>query len=257
MMRIAALIAASLCLSTLASGCSHEETAGRIDRRPAARAEGEAGGKARLGRAKQVVVERRDMRPAFDEKDMIKPITKFREYIVDDYRKLPNCLDVFNACVAVPYDGKTSAQYKAMVQEVARRLCRVVLKVVDVSADYDYAEFEMLTDEGQSAIDTLRHAGDLAGYMREVKPVFPINNIKKKGLASDRLSVGDQIILVGLGEVVAASPWGATRYSKGLPRGDDRYVMLRAFGMPDPHVGKGNLEYEFAFMVRNWFIASQ
>jgi hypothetical protein len=78
--------------------------------------------------------------------------------------------------------------------------------------------------------------------------------VKKKGLHATELSVGDRIVIVGLGGVVDASSWGATRSSKGLPRGDERYVILRAFGKPSNF---RKYDYEFAFMVANWYIASQ
>ena len=54
--------------------------------------------------------------------------------------------------------------------------------------------------------------------------------------------------------VVAASPWGAARPRHGMPKGDDRQVMLRAFGKPNKSHSN---DYEFSFMIRNWYIASQ
>jgi hypothetical protein len=253
-MRVAALVAASLCLSTLSSGCSRQENAGRADRRPDAGAERKAAGEARIGVAKQVAVERRDLRPPFDEKEMIKPLNQFREYKVKDYRKLPNCLDVFSACVAVPFDGMTEAQYKAALSRVAQQPCRVVLRLVEVSAEYDTAQFELITDGGESGLPALERAGNLGNYNRDLRSPFAVNQIKAKRLDAERRSVGDRIVLVGLGYVVAASPWGAIMPKYGVPKGDERCVMLRAFGKPNAY---NKSYYEFAFMVRNWFIASQ
>jgi hypothetical protein len=83
---------------------------------------------------------------------------------------------------------------------------------------------------------------------------FAINNVKAKGLDAEKRSIGDRVVLVGLGYVVAASPWGAGMPRYGMPRGDERYVMLRAFGKPDTY---SKNYYQFSFMIRNWFIASQ
>src|SRR5262249_42326824 len=57
-----------------------------------------------------------------------------------------------------------------------------------------------------------------------------------------------------LGDVVAASPWAASMPKYGVPKGDERYVMLCAFGKPNAYNAN---DYKFAFMIRNWFIASQ
>lgn len=191
--------------------------------------------------------------PSFDDKDMTRRVNLFREYPIDDYKKLPYCLDVLKECVAVPFEGKTGEQYKAAVTAAARKPCRIILKLVDISADYDYAKVELLKEDGSSARDQLKEAGDLGNYNRHFKEPFAINQAKKKGLDT-KLSVGDKIVLVGLGDVVNASHWGAASPSHGMPRGDERYVMLRAFGKPNsyhPH------SYEFSFMIRNWYIASQ
>ncbi len=202
-----------------------------------------------------VDVKKPDTRPSFDEKEMVRPLTECRDYSVGDHRKLPNCLTVFKECVAVPFEGKTSEQYKDTVLQVAQRPCRVVLKLVDVPADYDYAEFELLTDEGASASEALKQGGDLGNYTKHLRTAFAINDIKKsKGLNAKRLSIGDRVVLVGLGYVVSASPWGAASPRYGMPRGDERYVMLRAFGKPNKYHPN---DYEFSFMVRNWYIALQ
>jgi hypothetical protein len=203
---------------------------------------------------KQAVDRNPGLRSPFDDKDMVRPINQSRGYSVEDYGKLPNCLEVFRECLAVPYDGRTSEQYKSALLEVSRKPCRMVLKVVDVSADYDYAEFELLTDGGEPGVGVLKQGGDLGNYTRHLRAVFPINDIKKKGLDSKRRSVGDPVVLVGLGDVVSAGPWGATSPRHGLPRGDSRHVTLRAFGKPSKYHPN---QYEFAFMVRNWYIASQ
>jgi len=195
-----------------------------------------------------------DLRPLFDEKEMVRPVNELRGYSIEDYRKLPNCLDVFKECLAVPYGGKTSEQYKDAVLQVAQKPCRVVLKVVDVPADYDYADFELLTDEGESGLAALKQGGDLGNYTRHLRATFPINNVKEKGLDSKRRSIGDRVVLVGLGYVVPASPWGAASPRHGLPRGDERQVMMRAFGKPNKYHPN---DYEFSFMVRNWYVASQ
>lgn len=192
--------------------------------------------------------------PPFDDGEMVRPLNQISGYAIDDYTTLPNCLDVFQECVVIPFEGKTSEQYKAATLEIARKPCRVVLKLVNVSADYDFAEFELLNDDGEPATDVLHDAGDLGNYTRHIRATFPINGIKAKGLDSKRLSPGDRVVLVGLGYVVPASPWGATTATHGVPRGDNRYVMLRAFGQPNRYTPYW---YEFAFMVRNWYIASQ
>ena len=203
---------------------------------------------------KLVVDKKPDLRPLFDEKEMVRPVNELRGYSIEDYRKLPNCLDVFKECLAVPYGGKTSEQYKDAVLQVAQKPCRVVLKVVDVPADYDYADFELLTDEGESGLAALKQGGDLGNYTRHLRATFPINNVKEKGLDSKRRSIGDRVVLVGLGYVVPASPWGAASPRHGLPRGDERQVMMRAFGKPNKYHPN---DYEFSFMVRNWYVASQ
>lgn len=193
--------------------------------------------------------------PAFDDTEMIRPVIGLSGYTIDDYRKLPNCLTVFKDCLAIQFEGKTSEQYKDAVLQVAQRPCRVVLKVVDIPADYDYAEFELLTDKGESGVAVLKEGGDLGKYTKHLQTAFPINNIKKaKGLDSKRLSIGDRVVLVGLGYVVPASQWGAASPRHGMPRGDERQVMLRAFGKPNKYHSN---DYEFSFMVRNWYIASQ
>lgn len=124
---------------------------------------------------RQAVVRKVPQKPAFDEKEMIRPLSEIEGFSIRDIRDLPNCLDVFAARAAVPYDGKTSAKYKAMVQEIARKPCRIVLKVVDVSPDYDYAQFEMLTDEGELAVPLLEKAGYLWEHNARVKLQLPIN----------------------------------------------------------------------------------
>jgi hypothetical protein len=197
---------------------------------------------------------KRNEKPPFDDKDMEHPLDQVAGYEIEDYTKLPNCLEVFEECLAVPFEGKTSEQYKAAAQEIAKKPCRVVLKVVDVPADYDFAEFELLMDDGEPGIDILRNGGDLNNYTHYLKQTFPIDHIKAKGLDAQRLSIGDRVVLVGLGYIVSASPWGASSPYKGVPRGDERQVMLRAFGQPNRH---RKYDYEFAFMVRNWYIASQ
>ncbi len=196
-----------------------------------------------------------DDRPSFIEKEMVPPLNGLRGYSVEDYLRLPNCLDVLNECVAVPFEGKTSEQYKDAMLQVAQKPCRVVLKVVDVSADYDYADFELLADDGKSGTAALKENGDLGNYSKHLRATFSINNVKKaKGLDSKHLSIGDRVVLVGLGYVVTASPWGAASPRHGMPQGDERRVMLRAFGKPSKYHPN---EYEFSFMVRNWYIASQ
>jgi hypothetical protein len=95
---------------------------------------------------------------------MVRPINQFREYSIEDYRKLPNCLDVFGECVAVPFDGKTEAQYKLALSRIAQQPCRVVLRLVEVSAEYDTAQFELLTDDGGSGLALLERAGNLGNY---------------------------------------------------------------------------------------------
>ncbi len=196
----------------------------------------------------------RKEKPSFDDKDMERPLNQIAGYEIEDYTKLPNCLEVFEECLAIRFEGQTSEQFKSATLEVARKPCRVVLKLVDVSADYDFAEFELVTDDGEPGLDILKSGGDLNNYSRYLKQTFPINSIKKKGLDSKRLSIGDRVVLVGLGYIVSASPWGATQPSMGVPRGDQRHVTLRAFGQPNRHTPYW---YEFAFMVRNWYIASQ
>ncbi len=195
-----------------------------------------------------------DSRPLFDEKEMIQPLTAFRGYSLGDYAKLPNCLDLFKDCLLVEYKGKTSEQYKSALLEVAQRPCRMILKVVDVPADYDYAQFELVTDDGESGMMVLKQGGDLGNYTKHLREVFSINDAKKKGLDSKRRSIGDRVVLVGLGYVVSASPWGASSPRYGMPSGDERKVMLRAFGKPNNYHPN---DYEFSFMIRNWYIASQ
>src|SRR5262249_43988066 len=151
-----------------------------------------------------LVIARRETKPAFDDKEMVRPLNQFREYKDGDYRKLPNCLDIFNECVAVPFDGMTEAQYKSAVARVAERPCRVVLRLVEVSAEYDTAQFELLTDDGSSGLPVLERAGDLGHYNRNLRSPFAINHIKAKGLDVEKRSIGDRIVLVGLGYIVAA-----------------------------------------------------
>ncbi len=207
--------------------------------------------------AKQVVKKKTDQRPLFDDKEMVRPINELHGYTIEDYRKLPNCLDVFKECLAVSYERKTSEQYKDAVLQVAQKPCRVMLNLVDVSADYDYADFELVNDEGESGLATLQQGGDIGNYTSHLRATFPIINIKKaKGLDSKRLSIGNRVVLVGMGYVVNASSWGAADPRYGMPRGDARQVMLRAFGKPTS-LGLGQRRYEFSFMVRNWYIASQ
>jgi hypothetical protein len=189
--------------------------------------------KARNERPKRLVIERRETKPAFDDKEMVRPLNQFRDYKVEDHRKLPNCLDVLNECVAVPFDGMTEAQNKSVISRVAERPCRVVLRLVDVSAEYDTAQFELLTDDGGSGLTVLERAGNLGDYNRNLRSPFAINHIKAKGLDVEKRSIDDRIVLVGLGYVVAASPWGASMPKYGVPKGDERYVMLRAFGKPN------------------------
>jgi hypothetical protein len=100
----------------------------------------------------------------------------------------------------------------------------------------------------------LERAGNLGDYNRNLRSPFAINHIKAKGLDAEKRSIGDRIVLVGLGYIVAASPWGASMPTYGVPKGDQRYVMLRAFGKPNAY---NKHDYQFAFMVRNWFFASQ
>ncbi|MBX9628251.1 MAG: hypothetical protein K2X82_30915 [Gemmataceae bacterium] len=194
---------------------------------------------------------REKQKVAFDEREMVRPLTEIDGFPVGDYRKLPNCLAVFADCLKVPAAGKTAEQYRLALLEVARRPCRVELKVRDVPSGYDFAEFELLADDGTPALSTLKAAGDLGGYTSRLKEITAINNIKAKGLDVAKRSPGDRVTLVGLGYVVDASPWGAARPTHGLPRGDSRQVMLRAFG----ETNRG--EYPFGFMVRNWYIAAQ
>jgi hypothetical protein len=189
----------------------------------------------------------------FDEKDMVTPINAFSDYTIGDYRELPNCLSVFNECVRVPFDGKTEDQYKSAVSRVAQGPCRMMLKLVDVSAQYDYAEFELLNDDGKSALPILEQAGDVGSYTKYLKNHFAIRDIKAKGLDSKNRSIGDRVVLVGLGYIVSASPWGASVPLYGMPKGDQPHITLRAFGK----LNKTNGHYEFAFIIRNWYIASQ
>lgn len=65
--------------------------------------------------------------PSFDEKEMVRPVSKIDGFEVADYRKLPNCLTVFRDCHAVPFADKTSARYLADILAVAKKPCRVVL----------------------------------------------------------------------------------------------------------------------------------
>jgi hypothetical protein len=106
---------------------------------------------------------------------MLRPINQFRDYPIEDYQALPNCLEVFAACCAIAFDGKTTDQYKTAVSAVARKPCRVVLKLVDVSADYDYGTFELLRDDATSALESLKEAGDLGEYSRYLKEPLSIN----------------------------------------------------------------------------------
>lgn len=200
------------------------------------------------------IAKRPNEKPQFDEKNFERAITEFVGYQIDDYRKLPNCLTIFKECVAVPFGGKTEEQYKSALLSVAMKPCRVVLRVVEVPAEYDYAMFEMLTDDGKSAMDELVRGGDRGSYPKCLKMPFAINNVKAKGLDAKRRSIGDRVVLVGLGYVVAASPWGAANPTHGVPRGDSRHVTLRAFGKPNSYHPS---DYEFAFMVRNWYVAEQ
>lgn len=193
-------------------------------------------------------------KPAFDEAQWTTPITAYRGYDVPDYTRLPNCLDVFAGCSEVQWDGLTTQQYKTALTAAARKLCRVELKVVDVGANYDLVEFELLTDANTSGVGELKAAGDLGGYSKYLKERFKLQDLKKKGLKADKVSVGDRVVLVGLGEVGTASGWGATSPYLGVPKGDERYVILRAFGKPH---GVHPKDYEFAFGVRNWYIAKQ
>lgn len=190
--------------------------------------------------------------PRFSDEDMVTALHMFREFSVDDYRTLPNCLDVFGKCVAVPHENKTRAQYKSAVSEIARQPCRVVLDVVDVPADYDFADFILLDDDGTSALIKLQQGGNIRNYAEGIKGEISIGDIKSKGLDWQNVSIGDRVVLVGLGYIVSASSWGASD-SYRVPKGDERYIMLRAFGKPL----RVNGTYEFAFMVRNWYIASQ
>lgn len=194
------------------------------------------------------------VRRAFDDKDMTTPIREFREYPVEDYQILPNCLSIFKECLEVPSDGRTTAQYKEAVGVVARKPCRVAVEVVDVSADHDVTDLKLLADDGTSGLVMLGQGGDLGNYTRHLREPFTLSDMKKKGLDARNRSKGDKIVLVGLGDVVPASGWGASSPTRGMPKGDERYVMLRAFGIANRYHPN---QYEFAFMVRNWYIASQ
>src|SRR4051794_36914510 len=152
---------------------------------------------------------------------------------------MPNCLDVFGECVAVPFDGRTEAQYKSAVSRIAQRPCRVVLRLVEVSAEYDTAQFELLTDDGGSGLALLERAGNLGNYNRNLRARFAINNVKAKGLDAEKRSIGDRVVLVGLGYVVAASPWGAggatgrCRRRSGEPEREPQ-ALLRSSGRTGP-----------------------
>lgn len=204
--------------------------------------------------AKQSAKKQVGLKDHLGYEDMVSPINQFDGYETVDYHNIPNCLGVFAECVAVTSDGKTEAQYKSAVDVVARKPCRMVLKVVQVSANYDYADFALLKDNGEAALDVLKQAGDLGGYTKHLRDRFAINNVKVKGFDAKNRSIGDQVVLVGLGHVGDANSWGARDPRHGMPRGDERYVMLRAFGSPD---GGSRSGYEFAFMIRNWYIAKQ
>ncbi len=186
--------------------------------------------------------------------DMVTSVKELAQNPIEDYRDLPNCLDVLRDCVAMSFEGKTDEQYQQDVGEIATTPCRVVLKVVNISAEYDLADFELVDDNDQPALPALKDAGNLGNYHEGLTPTLPLSDVKKKGLHAKELSVGDRVVIVGLGRVVHASPWGASTSSKRLPRGDERYVMLRAFGKPNNY---RKHHYEFAFMVTNWYIASQ
>ena len=139
---------------------------------------------------------KKNQKPTFNDADMERPLNQISGYDINDYTTLPNCLDVFTECLAVPIEGKTSEQYKSATLEVAQKPCRVVLKVVDVPADYDFAEFELLTDGGESGVAALRDGGDLNSYTHYLKNTFPINHIKAKGLDAKHLSIGDRVVLL-------------------------------------------------------------
>ncbi len=130
--------------------------------------------------------------------------------------------------------------------------------MADVSGTQDFARFELLTDEGKSAVDGfqdgLKIVGDLNAIDQYLKFPFPINGVKKKGLEANRLAPGDRVVLVGLGYVTDAALSGAVKPRKWLPNGDERYILMRAFGRPNR---ERPTEYEFAFVVRNWYIAEQ
>lgn len=190
------------------------------------------------------------LKTSLDEKDMTTPIKAFRDYPIQDFRTLPNCLEVISECFAVPYEKQTDEQYKNALLNVAKKPCRMLLKVVNISAGYDFGEFEILTDDGKSGLKVLSRNDGYESYLRNE---FAINDIKSKGLSAKH-AIGDRIVLVGLGDIVGASLWGASSPSKGVPRGDSRHVTLRAFGMRNKY--RPN-DYEFAFMIRNWYIAQQ
>lgn len=204
--------------------------------------------------AKLPIPKAKDSRPAFNDDEMRRPIRDFREYPIEDYRKLPNALEVIAACVAVPFKGKTEVQYKDALSSEANRPCRIEMELIDINANYDFATFKLLNDKGKSGLPELKQFGDLGNYTRYLKAEFTINEAKKKGLDARKRTVGDRIVLVGLGYIVAAGPWSASTPTKGMPRGDERQVMLRAFGKPNNYRSS---EYEFSFMVRNWYFAAQ
>ncbi len=78
--------------------------------------------------------------------DMVTSVKELAQHPIEDYRDLPNCLDVLRDCVAVSFEGKTDEQYRQNIAEIATIPCRVVLKVVNISAQYDLAEFELVDD---------------------------------------------------------------------------------------------------------------
>lgn len=238
----------AVAIPVLVVGCA--DTASRADKSQPVQAEQPV---ARPPRNPPPIEKKPFQLPDVDEKDLAKPIRNWPDFPRNEYKKWPNCLDVFADCLVVPSKGTTSAKYKAALVRAAHKLCRVELQVVDVSADYDYGTFRLLKDDGMSAEPELRDAGDVRGYTRYLKESFAINRVKKKGLRDGKLDVGDRITVVGIGHVVASIPWGATNPAHGMPRGDDRYIMLRAFGRPSEATG----DYEFAFMVCNWYIAAQ
>lgn len=191
--------------------------------------------------------------PPFDDEDRSTPINGFREYPIPDYRALPNCLTVLGECVAVQPGDRTSEQYMNAMLRVARRPCRVVLKLVDVSATYDLVDFELLADDGGSGLPALREAGDLGGYTKHLKEPFSVQGLKAKRVDTARLSKGGRVVLVGLGDVGDASSWGAAAPRRGLPKGSENTVILRAFGASNKYRPS---EYDSAFMVRNWYVAA-